>query len=242
VNVTANVAGTGVTLQWGPVAGACAATGYVVQAGSSPGSSDIAVINVGGATSLTATAPPGTYYVRVIALNAVGASAASREIVIAVGPPAARDVTIEFGGLAGGANREPIATYSESGFTLATTAQDWMTLTTYGNPAPFIQFLRDASLATQVGEVTVTAGGLTFAFESVDVYSSTTPIPYEIVGLRGGATVFTLSGTVPNTFGRFATINTSQPDAVIDSLLIRLTNPATGGPNPVGFDNLVLRR
>jgi Fibronectin type III domain len=240
-NLAGNVSGRLVTLAWTPAPAGCAATSYVVQAGSAPGLSNIAVINVANATTLSATAPPGTYYVRVIALNAAGGSPVSVEIVLRVSS-ASGPVTIGFDALTTATNRSPISTYSESGFTLTTTAQSWMTLTSYGNPAPFIQFVRDATQPTQAGEVVVTAGDAPFTFTSVDVYSSTTVIPFEIIGLRGGATVFTLTGTVPNTFGGFATITNSQPNTEIDTLVIRLTNPATVGTNPVGFDNLVLRR
>jgi hypothetical protein len=83
-NLTGSVFGTFVTLNWTAPAGACPATSYVVQAGSSPGATDIAVINVGATTSLSVTAPPGSYYVRVIALNGFGGSGASNEIVINV--------------------------------------------------------------------------------------------------------------------------------------------------------------
>jgi len=231
-----------VTLLWAAASGGCAPSDYIVQAGSAPGLSNIAVINVGAAATLSAAAPPGTYYVRVIALNAAGGSPASAEIVVAVGVGSGVPIRIGFDGLAGAVNRSPISTHRESGFALTTTAQNWMTLTSFGNPAPFIQFVRDPAQPTQVGEVTVTADGAAFAFESIDVYSSTTPIPFELVGLSAGATVFTLSGTVPNTFGRFATIETTQPGTRIDTLLIRLSNPSAAVTNPVGFDNLVLRR
>jgi hypothetical protein len=241
-NLTGSVSGSDVFLSWVPSSAGCPATGFVVQAGSAPGLSNIAVLNVGAATTLSAIAPPGTYYVRVIAVNGAGAGAASAEIVLTVSATPSGPVTIGFSGLASAANQSPIAGYTESGFTLTTTAQNWMALTTYGNPAPFIQFVRDAAQSIQVGEVTVAAGGSSFTFQSVDVYSSTTPIPYELIGLRNGALVFTLSGTVPNTFGGFATIHNSQPSAVIDTLLIRLTNPGNVGTNPVGFDNLVVTR
>jgi hypothetical protein len=240
LNLGGIVSGALVTLAWTPAPGGCPATGYTVHAGSATGLSDIAVINVGNATTLSATAPPGTYYVRVIALNAAGASQASTEFVLTVGGPSG-PIIIGFDPLATAVNRSPVSTHTESDVTLTTTAQAWMALTSFGNPAPFIQFVRDSTQQTQVGEVTVTAGDAPFTFVSVDVYSSTTPIPFELIGLRGGAQVFTLSGTVPNTFGGFATINNSQPDAQIDTLIIRLTNPAGVGTNPVGFDNLVLR-
>jgi predicted phage tail protein len=240
-NVGSTVAGSLVTLTWTPAPAGCAATGYVVQAGSSPGASDVAVINVGNATTLAANAPPATYYVRVLALNAAGASAPSPDVVVTVGASVPSRVSITFDALAAVVNRAPFTTYTESDVTLDATAESWMSLTSYGNPAPFIQFVRQGTQA-QVGEVTVTAGGGTFVFESVDVYSSTTPIPHEIVGTRNGTVQFTISGTVPNTFGGFATITSALPAASIDTLLIRLTNPAGAVTNPVGFDNLVIRR
>jgi hypothetical protein len=83
-NLTGTVFGTFVTLNWTAPVGACAATGYVVQAGSSQGLTNLAVINVGASTTLSVQAPPGTYYVRVVALNGFGGSVASNEIVMTV--------------------------------------------------------------------------------------------------------------------------------------------------------------
>jgi hypothetical protein len=64
------------------------------------------------------------------------------------------------------------------------------------------------------------------------------------VGLLNSSPVLTQSGTVPMTFGRFATAigNTSQ---LIDTLRITLFNPATPqcptcAGNPVGLDNIVV--
>jgi hypothetical protein len=116
-------------------------------------------------------------------------------------------------------------------------------LITFGNPAPFIQFLRLAGQSTLVGELTVRSGGDLFSFESVDMYSSVTPIPHEIIGLRAGAPVFTFSGTVPNTLGRFDTVVNVRSTVLIDTLVIRVTNPATFCcNNPVGIDNIVVAR
>jgi hypothetical protein len=241
-NLAGSVAGSVVTLTWAAPVGGCAATGYIVQAGSAPGRTDLAVINVGPATTLSASAPAGTYHVRVIATNAAGASIASAEIVVVVGSGTA--LTLRFDSLAVVTNRSPVTTHVESGFTITAGAQGWMALTTFGNPAPFIQFIREAAQATVIGEATITAsdGGL-FSFSSVDVYSSVTPIPHEIVGVRAGTAVFSLSGTVPNTFGTFATISNPQSADLVDTLILRLTNPATPCcSNPVGFDNVVLRR
>lgn len=83
-NLVASVFGTFVTLTWAAPIGGCPAVGYAVQAGSAPGLSDITVINVGNVTTLNASAPPATYYVRVVALNGFGGSLASNEIVVTV--------------------------------------------------------------------------------------------------------------------------------------------------------------
>jgi len=116
--------------------------------------------------------------------------------------------------------------------------------TTYGNPAPYIRF-QGTGAANTLGEVAVTAGGQSFTFQSVDLYSSVTQIPYEITGIANAATVFTLQGAVPNTFGRFATVSNSSANVKIDTLVIRLTNPAIpthpSASNPMGLDNLVLK-
>jgi hypothetical protein len=84
-NLSGNVSGSLVTLNWLAPAAGCAATAYVVQAGSASGSSDLAVFNVGGATTLSVSAPSGAYFVRVVAVNAFGGSVASNELIVSVG-------------------------------------------------------------------------------------------------------------------------------------------------------------
>jgi hypothetical protein len=87
------------------------------------------------------------------------------------------------------------------------------------------------------GTIQVTAFGATFSFKSVDLYASAVPIiPYQITGLRKFTTVFTLTNTVQNTFGKFATVVNSQPSPVIDTLIISLTD----GVGAMGLDNIAL--
>ena len=81
--LAATVTGTTVRLTWSEGASGCGATAFIVQAGSATGGSELAQVRVGSA-ALVATAPPGTYYVRVLALNGRGTSAASEEIVVRV--------------------------------------------------------------------------------------------------------------------------------------------------------------
>jgi hypothetical protein len=87
-NLSAAVSGTAVTLAWQPAVSACAATAYVVQAGSAPGLSDLAIFNVGDIAALSVSATAGTYFVRVVALNGFGGSVPSSELTINVGPTA----------------------------------------------------------------------------------------------------------------------------------------------------------
>lgn len=132
-------------------------------------------------------------------------------------------------------NLAAVATQLECGFMVEATQAEWFGVSTYGNPAPSLQF---AASTPTTGVVRVTAGGRLFRFRSADLYSSVTPIPHVIEGTRGSAVQFTIQGTVPNTFGRFATVTNGQADLLIDALSIRITNPTASGSNPVGVDNI----
>ena len=99
-NLTGTVSGSLVQLAWQAAAGA---TTYVLEAGSAPGSNNVVASDLGGpATVLGASAPPGTYYVRVRARNACGTSGPSNEIVVVVGgcqpPDAAPTLTVTVAG------------------------------------------------------------------------------------------------------------------------------------------------
>ena len=75
-SITADVA----TLRWKHAAGA---TGYVLQVGGAPGRSELFNGNVGNTRMVKANVPARTsIYVRVIAVNACGQSAASREVAL----------------------------------------------------------------------------------------------------------------------------------------------------------------
>jgi carboxypeptidase family protein len=130
--------------------------------------------------------------------------------------------------------------FQQAGYTVATTLASWF-VSDYGHPAPSIQFSSAAGVSTD-GEVRITRGGSTFRFVSVDVYSSTTPIPWTFIGMANSATVYSIAGRQANTFGDFATVASTQSDTFIDTLIIRLTNPAAACcSNPMGIDNIVLR-
>jgi hypothetical protein len=60
-------------------------TSVVLEAGYAPGSSNAAVVVLDGAArAFSTSAPSGTYYVRVRAVNACGSSAASSEAAVIV--------------------------------------------------------------------------------------------------------------------------------------------------------------
>jgi hypothetical protein len=82
--LAAQITGSTVVLTWAAASGSPAS--YVLEAGSSSGATDIVVSDTGGtATTLTASAGPGTYYVRVRAKNACGQSTVSNEIIVVIG-------------------------------------------------------------------------------------------------------------------------------------------------------------
>jgi hypothetical protein len=147
---------------------------------------------------------------------------------------------ITFGGLTG--EGTAVTSYTESDVTVLVTAGGWKVGANYGNPRPFIRFQAQGG-TTVTGEIRVTAGGAAFSFKSVDLYSSTTPIPYAITGRRNSATVFVATGTLPNTFGQFRTVPSPDAAAFIDTLTIALTNAAAPCcTNPMGIDNIALAK
>jgi hypothetical protein len=84
-NLVGSATGNIVTLNWTVPIGGCPATSYAVHAGTATGLNNIAIANVGGALSLSAGAPAGSYFIRVVASNAFGSSAESSEVLVTVG-------------------------------------------------------------------------------------------------------------------------------------------------------------
>jgi hypothetical protein len=92
-NLSASVSGNTVVLSWTPPSSGGPLASYVIEAGSAPGLSNLAVSTTTGApTSATFPGVPfGTYYVRVRGRNALGNGNPSNEIAVPVTcpPPAA---------------------------------------------------------------------------------------------------------------------------------------------------------
>lgn len=82
--LTAVVEGNSVRLSWSPSLGPTP-TAFQLIAGSVPGASDLAVITVGAPAFTAVGVARGTYYVRVVATNAAGASAPTPDLAVVVG-------------------------------------------------------------------------------------------------------------------------------------------------------------
>jgi hypothetical protein len=78
-----SVSGTSVNFQWQPNPAGFPAAFYQLQAGTAPGLSNVTVLTLPAATLAFSTiAPPGIYYVRVAAGNAVGLGPPSNEVTV----------------------------------------------------------------------------------------------------------------------------------------------------------------
>jgi hypothetical protein len=90
VNLTGFVAGSVVSISWSPAFGGGAPDSYVVYVGSAPGQSNVLTLPVSASTAfVSASAPPGAYFVRVGAENACGSGPNSNEISLTVAGPTA---------------------------------------------------------------------------------------------------------------------------------------------------------
>lgn len=166
---------------------------------------------------------------------AIAACAACGNDAAAPSPAAA---TITFDGA--GESRAPVVLFSQAGFSVSVNRASWIAWTDFGSPRPCIVFESANGGGNSVGEVAVFAAGhASFRFRAIDLYSSVTPIPYIFTGYRNDAAVFTIDGRLSNTFGNFVTVPNPRADAVIDTLIVTLTN-ATTFVNPMGLDNIVL--
>lgn len=85
-NPTLLVSGNHVTLQWSPPVIGIADAYYVV-AGTQPGAADAGIFGVGPATTISAIVGPGTYWVRVVGVNAGGPGPPSAEVSFTITPP-----------------------------------------------------------------------------------------------------------------------------------------------------------
>lgn len=126
---SASVTGTTVVLTWTAPSGTPSA--YIIEAGSTPGASNLVVSDTGStATSLTATAAPGTYYARLRARNACGTSAPSNEIVVVVNTGSTQDAVLQasFRGVEDPGDASFDATIAAGPSSLVVARNQWITI------------------------------------------------------------------------------------------------------------------
>ncbi len=80
------VSGSTVTISWTPASSGGAATSFQLRAGSAPGASNYGAATVTGTSLVVPNVPNGTYYIRLLAMNAQGASQPTADQVVTVGP------------------------------------------------------------------------------------------------------------------------------------------------------------
>jgi len=84
-NLKATVNGDSLTITWNAPTFGGAPSHYVLLAGTAPGTANLGAFTAGASTTFTATPPPGTYYIRVAAVNASGTSLSSSETWFTIG-------------------------------------------------------------------------------------------------------------------------------------------------------------
>jgi fibronectin type III domain protein len=82
--LVAAVTGNAVNFAWQPPTSGVVDR-YELRAGTQPGARTTAIVNAGSATTFSALAPQGTYYVAAVAINSCGISAESNEATITIG-------------------------------------------------------------------------------------------------------------------------------------------------------------
>ena len=88
LNLRVNAVGAAATFSWSRPEGASGAVQYRLDAGTAPGLSDIAMVDLGDVTAFRVEGvPPGVFYVRVRAVNQFGSSPPSNEVTLRHSPP-----------------------------------------------------------------------------------------------------------------------------------------------------------
>lgn len=86
-NLSANVAGSLLSLSWTPPSSGGSVSTYILQAGSGPGLTNLFNGALGAITSIAGNVPPGGYYLRMLAQGPGGTSPPSNEVLASVACP-----------------------------------------------------------------------------------------------------------------------------------------------------------
>jgi hypothetical protein len=113
---------------------------------------------------------------------------------------AASATTITFSGLAG-ANGDPVATYTEGGFTVTTTVGQFFQGQLFGNPPPSL-FAGPIGGGPRNDSLDVTDGGGLFNFASVDLAANNEDMNFTFTGFLGGVQQYAVNGVENGRGGR----------------------------------------
>lgn len=171
-------AGNTVRVSWTPDPNGGAPTSYTLYAGSAPGATNLAVIPMRTATTLTATVPTGFYYLTVVARNGYGASAPSNEVGVQAGcvapPPAPGPLTFTRAGASVALRWGPAATAvsytleaGQSPGSVSIGALPLGNVTSFATPAPLgtyyvrVRAVNACGVGPVTNEVTIPLDGTT---------------------------------------------------------------------------------
>jgi hypothetical protein len=157
----------------------------------------------------------------------LGVCGAVALLTAVAGAVPAKATTIDFATLPGN-NDSSFSSYTEGGFTVASTAGTWAVGKIFGNPTPDI-----FCVSCKPSTVDVTGGQFTFA--SVDLNTFASPVSYSITGFLNSVQVLAQSGTVSG--AAFSTIDSVDTSQVLTSLSISIS---TSFENGGSVDNIVV--
>jgi hypothetical protein len=220
-----------ILFQWNAVAGA---SEYWLDVGTTPGSTDVFTRSAGTSTNqLVTNIPTGAAAIYARLWTSFGGGWQYTDSVYSSHVITFEGATTFSGWL--------FTSYNESTFSLNATAtsSSWAFIV----PLQWSAYAAFNSMpgVNTTGELTIVPTTPGFHFNSIDVYSEATSVPYEITGTGPGGTVFTWTGTVPNPSGGFVHLTNPYAAAPINQLSIKLIDqPPASITNYVGVDNITL--
>ncbi len=152
-------------------------------------------------------------------------------------PATSSAAVIDFATL-GGANGSPFTSYTENGFTVATSAGQFFVATSYGNPVPSIYAGPTSGGPTANSLLLTRAGGGDFSLDTFDLSANNGVTQYTLTGTLGGAQVFSVSSSLspPLSGFSFSTITPSTNADVVDAVTLAFN---TAGSS-FNVDNVVV--
>jgi hypothetical protein len=160
------------------------------------------------------------------------ATSAVASAVISLACTASHAAVITFDGLTG-ATADPLAPYTEDGFTVSPSSGAWKEAHVFGAPLPsvYVQDLSDAPF----GALAITFAGGLFTFNALDLHANFSALGFELRGYRGGVQQFSLADGFPVSPSSVFTTIASPSSVLIDTLTLDISS---GGFGAFNVDNI----